>query len=424
MPTKTNMPKGMKRETSETKPAAQIRSKTDQRYWLDRVTRRTRSSSDTEVKEADFSAQISYCGRRERIRLATSNKAEAATRAAAFYRSLISGGWDSAYETHAFAKAGQRRRSAPSSTAPPDSPGNTLKDLFTAYETVATPRKSTLASYKKAIRKIYSDVAQVNGTNRFKTAGTGNRAWKGAVDQLPLSTVTADILLEWKRRQLGDGNGTLDEKRARAITLNSLLRNARSLFAKRHRKQLAKLVTLPEPIPFDEVSPESAPPPRYRSRIDARAILRSADSELRSFKPAVYAALNLALRSGLRRREIDTLMWASVDLERKVVHVEANEVYDLKSHDSAGEVDISDELAEFLTDFRKANRTEMFVIPTPTKVRVRKPRSPADKPIAETTSTPESYRCTMIFKELIAWLRSHGVSSKRPIHELRKEVAP
>src|SRR5690606_37568004 len=32
------------------------------------------------------------------------------------------------------------------------------------------------------------------------------------------------------------------------------------------------------------------------------------------------------------------------------------------------------------------------------------------------------YRCQMHFQKLVQWLRSHGVTARKPIHELRKEV--
>jgi hypothetical protein len=34
----------------------------------------------------------------------------------------------------------------------------------------------------------------------------------------------------------------------------------------------------------------------------------------------------------------------------------------------------------------------------------------------------DSYRCFKVFRALTGWLRTQGVLSKRPIHELRKEV--
>jgi hypothetical protein len=411
-----------------------VRSRTDQRYWIEHVGRRVRKVDGVTVTDPNFSVQIAFGGKRERVKLATSNKTEAAARAAAFFRSLIAGGWPGAYAAHEFAKAGERGKPADENAAAKDGPGHSLGALFLAYDKVASPRASTLATYKKALRKIYSEIGGISGAGRFKSASTGNRVWKEKVDGLPLSAVTIEKLMEWKQQQLGRSNCTLDERRAHAITLNSLLRNARAVFAKKHRALLAKHVELPAQIAFDEVRLESSQTPRYRSRIDARAILKAADEELKVERPILYTALNLALRAGLRRREIDTLLWKSVDLERKVIHVEANEFYDLKSTDSAGGVDIGDELAGFLAAFRKQHHADMFVLPTLPLKGVRKAKALPDGKMNDGAHeiqvgnytkrmTPsDSYRCARTFDDLTAWLRLHGVMANRPIHELRKEI--
>lgn len=416
---------------SDGKGARSVRSRTDQRYWNEHVGRRVRKVEGVTVTDPNFSVQIAFAGKRERVKLATSNKSEAAARAAAFYRSLVAGGWPGAYEAHEFAKAGMRQKYADENAATNDAPGKSLGDLFLAYARVATPRASTLATYKKALRKIYAGIGGVSGDGRYETATTGNREWKEKVDSLPLASVTTELLLGWKQRQLGRDDCTLDEKRAYAITLNSLLRNARSVFAKKHRPLLAKHVELPATLPFDDVRLEACPTPRYRSRIDAKAILKSADEELLEQKPVIYVALNLALRAGLRRREIDTLMWNSVDLERKIINVEANEFYDLKSTDSAGGVDIGDVLAGYLAAYHKQHHAGGFVLPTPPLKRVRKLKVLPDDlnhdlandiNIVKRLKSSESYRCAKIFDELTAWLRLHGVTAKRPLHELRKEI--
>jgi integrase len=403
-----------------------IRSKTDHRYWLERVNKRVRKGGASKITDPDFSAQIAFSGQRTRINLGTANKFEAASRAAAFYRSLVGVGWDGAFAAHEFSRAGKRCKSV----ADEDDAGerSTLGALLAAYEKIANPRTSTMSSYRKALRKIYSEIGGIDGAQRFKTATHGNRSWRELVDRLPLTTVTTEALLNWKQGQLGRDNCTMDERRAKAITVNTLLRNARSVFAKKHRTLLSNHVTIPDPLPFDEVRLESAPVQRYRSRIDAKAIIQTADEELREQEPAVYAALNLALRCGLRRREIDTLMWKSVDLERKLIYVEPNEHYDLKSMDSADAVDIGDELVKFLRNFRKHHSSGSFVIPSPPMKR--KPRS--DLRIHPDTSSksrkpggnrsPDNYRCMKVFRKLIDWLLSKGVKSSRPIHELRKEI--
>ena len=419
---------------SEDKKGLPVRSRTDQRYWLDHVKRRVRKVGGVTITDPNFSVQIAFANKRERVILATSNKSEATARAAAFYRSLVAGGWEGAYAAHEFSKTGKRAKPADENATAKHEPDQTLGALLLAYDKVANPRPRTLATYRKALRKIYAEIAGVSGDGRHKTAATGNRQWKEKVDNLPLTSVTTDLLIEWKQRQLGRDACNLNEKRARAITLNSLLRNARSIFAKKHRAILAKLVVLPTPIPFDEVRLESARIPRYRSKIDAKAILKAADEELKVESPVVYAAFNLALRVGLRRREIDSLLWEAVDLERKVIYAEPNEVYDLKSDESAEGVDIGEELAEFLADFREQHQADQFVLPTPPLKRIRKAKvlsegenddmahDSQNSNNAKRVTEREDYRCQKIFDALIAWLRLHGVAANLAIHELRKEI--
>jgi len=41
----------------------------------------------------------------------------------------------------------------------------------------------------------------------------------------------------------------------------------------------------------------------------------------------------------------------------------------------------------------------------------------------DTSRTDTYYRCQKDFKKLIAWLRSKGITDRKPIHALRKELA-
>lgn len=197
------------------------------------------------------------------------------------------------------------------------------------------------------------------------------------------------------------------ERRSRTITANSLIRNSKSLFSRKTLPLLRARLDLPTPLPFEGVLLDKQPSSRYRSRMDAVKLLASAQEELRESRPAEYLILCLALRCGLRRREIDTLLWSSVDLAQKVIHVETNAYYRLKSDDSEGDIDISEALAAELTTFHKSRSSE-FVVPCFRKARP--------------GMICGDYRCMPHFKALTAWLREKGVVSKRPLHELRKEV--
>ena len=378
-----------------------VRSKTDQRYWMDRIERRKRGEGG--VVQPNYSVMMQFGGERRRVPLGTANKSTAAHTAAAFYRSLLQKGWAGAHAEHSVTKP-TRKREKPVEVPDPNVP--TIGKLLDAYQKVASPRASTFSAYERAIRKIYADILSHSRDGRYGP-GKSNKAWRLRIDNTPLSAIDSGQILEWKHREI-ESTKTPEEKRAKVITVNSILRNARSLFAKKHLAAVSKFVELPETSPFDEVRLETSPAMRYRSRIDARALMAAADTGLKAKHPERYLALNLALRCGLRKREIDTLMWRSVDLDRKVLHIERTASYELKSRDSEGEVDLGDALVEFLKKFRKKHPKATFVIPS--------------KRAAKTSYISSDYRCTETFNDLATWLREQGVESKRPIHELRKEI--
>lgn len=381
-----------------------VRSKTDQRYWADRVERRERGKAARRHVEGDYSVMMQFAGERRRVPLGTANKTTASHTAAAFYRSLLQKGWTGAHDDHPVTKP-KRTRIEPVEVDPgPDVV--TVGKLLEAYRKVAVPRASTFAAYERAIRKIYGDILAHSRAGRYGP-GKKNRSWKQRIDNTPLSAIDGGQIIEWKHREIEEAK-TPETRKAKVITVNSVLRNARSLFAKKHRAAISKFLELPEKVAFDDVRLETSPTMRYRSRIDARKIIADADAELKTERPVLYVALNLALRCGLRKREIDTLMWRSVDFERKVLHIESNGFYELKSRDSEGEVDLSDELTDFLKAFREKHLKETFVLPS--------------HRAAKAGYVSSDYRCMETFNELAAWLRGKGVDSKRPIHEMRKEV--
>jgi integrase len=114
----------------------------------------------------------------------------------------------------------------------------------------------------------------------------------------------------------------------------------------------------------------------------------------------------LALLCGLRKREIDTLLWKSVDLEKGVIRIERTEYFQPKSEDSAAEVDVAPELVEILRGFKKEAEGK-FVIES------------ENPPRYHTSRT--NYRGERDFEALYAWLAGKGLSARKKLHELRKE---
>jgi hypothetical protein len=72
---------------------------------------------------------------------------------------------------------------------------------------------------------------------------------------------------------------------------------------------------------------------RYQSKLDPAGLVRCAILELADEPLKVFL---LAIGAGLRRGEIDKLLWRQVDFTRGVIRVEVTEAAALKTEDSAG----------------------------------------------------------------------------------------
>ena len=137
-------------------------------------------------------------------------------------------------------------------------------------------------------------------------------------------------------------------------------------------------------------------------------MLRTAQGELAENDPPAFLAMLLALAAGLRRGEIDSLAWHQIDFERALIRVEATESASLKTSDSRAEVPIDVGVVEVLRGFR-AKASGSFVIE-------------AEGGVYGPRVWGHHYRAEAVFTRLSHWLRKHGVSARKPIHELRKEL--
>jgi integrase len=182
------------------------------------------------------------------------------------------------------------------------------------------------------------------------------------------------------------------------------LRQARSLFG----KKIARFVPLPEPRPFEHVEFFPRQSAKYFSRIDAKELLTQARDELAENDSPAFLVVLLALAAGLRKGEIDTLAWNQIDFDRGVVRVEHTDTASLKSADSRGEVPIDTSVVELLRGFR-ARASGAFVIE-------------GGDGVSGPRIWGRNYRVQNVFDRVTAWLRGHGVTAKKPLHELRKEL--
>lgn len=114
----------------------------------------------------------------------------------------------------------------------------------------------------------------------------------------------------------------------------------------------------------------------------------------------------LAVMCGLRRSEIDNLLWRDFDFEEKLLRVTSNEYKKVKSVDSEGDIDLDENLIMALIQY-KQGATSPFVIGN------------MNKPANEGKGV---YRCHRLFTILVKWLRGKGIDTRTPIHTLRKEI--
>ena len=136
------------------------------------------------------------------------------------------------------------------------------------------------------------------------------------------------------------------------------------------------------------------------ARFDSTTLAMSARRELRDADPECWKAFLLLLGAGLRKGEVDLLTWSNVDTSRGVVRVTSG-----KTVDSAAEVPIANETAGELERARAA-AAGLFVL--------------EGHPVAE--GNLRVYRAEDTFERLATWLRSHGVTDRKPLHALRKEA--
>ncbi|MEM7558923.1 MAG: tyrosine-type recombinase/integrase [Planctomycetota bacterium] len=372
-------------------------SRTSAKYWEGKVVRCSYVHRGQRIQEPNYSVQIQFQKRRYRFRLGTPNAAAAAARARDIYLSLQGRGWEETLQQYGVDQDPENEAA----------PGNTVGDLIRTACRLSTARPQSLKTYCRAFRRVVAAIAKISGEGKYDALKGGHEAWQFKVDAVPLSEITPMKVTAWKNAYLLKAASDPEQLKSAKTTVNSLIRNAKALFSKKLLPFLAQELELPHPLPFENVAMEKPPSMRYVSQIDAKAILRSANETLAIDDPEAFKALLLAGMCGLRISEIDHLLWTAFDFEAETLVVRDTKYHQLKSEDSAGEVDLTPEVASVFRGFLSVATGE-FVIESPNP-----PRKPGD---------PRHYRCDKIFDRLRQWLRYNGVDAKKPIHELRKEI--
>lgn len=271
----------------------------------------------------------------------------------------------------------------------------------------STGNLKTLEGYAKASRTIVASISQVpSGNEKYDHRTGGRQRWLDAVHVVSMEAITPIAVQRWKTEFVRAATGDpLAQKRARA-SVNSTVRNAKALFSPKLLVFVANALKLPQPLPFDDNTYEKPDSSRYRSTIQPEVLLTTAQNELGTAYPEQFKIFLLALLVGLRRNEIDKLLWKAFDFERSMIRIEETQYLKLKSEDSTGSIEVDTEMMELMRVY-KENASTQFVIES----------TNAPRPGA----TYNHYRAQKDFDKLLKWSRSKGISGPKPLHTLRKE---
>jgi integrase len=369
--------------------------KTDVRYWQKAVFQRTYRNDAQSLQVGHYSARIQFEGRREFFALEGQglNRAAAAERAREIYLFLLANGWEATLAKY-----------KPSPVSSVQGACSTVGDLIDQIKATGGGHGRTLEDYIRSFRRIVSDIYAIEGGNRKYDYRSGGRTeWIERVNAVRLDEITPVLVQKWKRDFLAKAGKNPLKARVARISVNSFLRQAKSLFSPKH----LKFVTLPAGFtsPFSSIQLEPRQSMRYQSAFNLEELLTQGLEELSGDTEALKVLL-LAALGGLRRNEIDKLLWSGFNWDRSTLSVTVTEHFGPKSEDSIGEVDVDPELLVLFRGF-KAKSLGPFVINS----------SVESRPLASYSH----YRCEAIFNRLTGWLKAHGVPGDKPLHTLRKE---
>jgi integrase len=121
-------------------------------------------------------------------------------------------------------------------------------------------------------------------------------------------------------------------------------------------------------------------------------------------KREAFKVLVLGLCAGLRRGEIDRLLWSQVDFDRSLIVIKATDCFAPKAN-SVGDVPIDEQIVKMMEEW-KTTSTGRFVI---------------EGVEPKVNTDHHHYRSDAVHAELIQWLHIKGLTARNALHALRKE---
>ena len=265
--------------------------------------------------------------------------------------------------------------------------------------------EATVRENIKGLRRIVSGIMDLPKLGKGRTKGVLEE-WYRKTDGFPVSKLTKSNIDRFQQRELAEAKGDFEKLGSKATTMNQYVRSARSVFAEKVLHHYDDF-NLPDPPPFRGIAKLSEPVHRYRSEINEANLMQSAIDELRDQEPEVWIVFLLAFGAGLRRKEIDKLMWEQVDIENRRIWIKTTRYFRPKARNSEYFVDVSAAVMKEIETYKNTmtgrDEDSIFVLPG---------RMVGGSQI----------RCRPIFRRIYAWLREHGITSTKPLHTLRKEA--
>lgn len=347
-------------------------------HWKDKLYFQKWTENDVTHKTSELYVRFQVHGKRRAINLNTSNRDEAARLARDKFVLVKNKGWE----------AIDPPKPARAFTGP------RVREILEVLETRATHlAPNSRKQYATALRQLAGEIVGLSAEKM------GSTAWREAVGNVPILSLSPQAIREWRTTRTKEVTDPIAVGK-RVTHLNSLLRNASGCFAGAMQPHFKDAGLDDVPCPFAGVKLERAKRSRsYRSEIDHQKMINEINALPQNDTRMV---LIIALVLGLRRSEIDRLLWDHVNLKAGTLTIQTTDEGAVKSENSHRTLHLDDWLVKALQEYRKIDRASRHVI-------------------SGKRAKGYSYRAEISFQKAVKWLRDHGVSGTHPLHTLRKE---
>ncbi|MDR2341328.1 MAG: site-specific integrase [Puniceicoccales bacterium] len=390
--------------------------KTSVKFWEGKVYKQKVSGAEgNKTASPYFYANLCHGNKTARVCLQTANKLEAANRARNAYLLLKSQGWEAMWEVYRVRKsreeadrqdAKHRGESVIEEHAKKEGEIETVGEFIERIEKISLVQLHTLEGYIGSFYRILEGIYGINyGNEKHNYIGGKNQERKNRIGKIKISEVTHDKIEEWKNNYLKIRMKENPSKRDSAVaTINSTLGGAKNLFSKKNLKALGLASGITNPFVGIEFFEEASH--RYVTKFSAKDILQDAQENLKPANKNAYIAFLLGLGAGLRKNEIDKLLWEQVDYSDGFLVIRNTPYIRPKTKESSSDI----KLAQFIIKELECHRAEtdgIFVLPS--------------KIVPRLNVKYRHYRCQKDFKFLYKWLDERGISEQKRLHTMRKE---